>query len=129
MDVLADGSPAAIWSREGEMFSSGIGSDEKRLGKGRNGAVAAGPDGSYFLWEESPPQAGRGDIHIARPDGSVLQFRTQPPQGGPHATSSTLAGHPRAGVVAAWQETGGIYCAVVSTPNRSAQKHSRESRQ
>ena len=102
------------------MFSSGIGSDEKRLGKGRNGAIAAGPDGSYFLWEESPPQAARGDIHVARPDGSILQFRTQPPPGGPYATSSALAGHPRAGVVAAWQENGGIYCAVLSTPNRSA---------
>ena len=118
MDVLADGVPAAIWSREGEMFSSGMGSDEKLLGKGRNGAIAAGPDGAYFLWEESPPQSSRGDIHIARPDGRVLQFRPQPPQGGPYATSSTIAGHPRAGVVAAWQENGGIYGAVLSTPNR-----------
>ena len=123
MDLLADGSPAAIWSRQGEVYSSGIGSHEKLLGKGRNGAIAAGPDGAYFLWEESPPPPGRGDIHIARPDGRVLQFRTQPPQGGPHATSSTLAGHPRAGVVAAWQENGGIYAAIVSSPNRSSGKN------
>jgi hypothetical protein len=119
LTFLADGKPAAIWARESEILSSGISSDEKRVGKGKHPSIAAGPDGAYAVWEgASGEQAGAGAILAMTPTGKTTVLRTAEsnPMGGPYRTPSVVAGHPQAGVVAAWEEDGSIYVAVLSKP-------------
>src|SRR5262245_5525832 len=116
LTFLANGKPAAIWARESEIFSSGISSDEQRVGKGKHASIAAGPDGVYVVWEGSSGEpAGAGAILAMTPTGKTMLLRKAEtnPMGGVYRTPSVVAGHPQAGVVAAWEEDGRIYAAVL----------------
>lgn len=120
MTFLADGRPVAIWTRRGEVFTSGISSAEKSLGNGRNPYIAAGPDGPYAIWEAGVAERPAGAIRAMDPNGKILLLREKDtsPAGGRFKTVSSVAGHPQAGVVAAWEADGAIYAAVLAKPER-----------
>jgi len=120
MAFSPDDQPVTIWGRQGRVFTSGLSGEETSLGRGRNPSIAVGPDGPYALWEEGAagPRA-KGAINVKEPGGNILRFREGGTQeGGPFATSSVIAGHPRSGVVAAWEENGAIHAVALAEPQR-----------
>jgi hypothetical protein len=120
MTFLADGEPVAIWTRQGEVFLSGIATGEKSLGNGKNPYIAPGPDGAYVIWEEGSGEKATGAIWAKVPKGKVLLLREKDtsPAGGRFKTASMVAGHAQAGVIAAWEADGGIYAAVLAKQAR-----------
>jgi hypothetical protein len=92
--AYSNGRPITAWRRDLEIFTAEPGQPETRLGEGKDVAIAASQGHTYLLWV-------KGTQLIAWIDGKteVLAGRAAFP-----ALTALSAG----GVIAAWEENGGL---------------------
>ncbi|MBC8134874.1 MAG: exo-alpha-sialidase [Fibrella sp.] len=105
LSVSSNGTVTTFWRREGEIFTCEPGRAEKSLGVGRQGWVAATPDGSYFIW--SGERAGA----IASAPGHPEQWRLARNATNPVVAAPTRGNGP---VVAVWTSRDGLEATVLT---------------
>lgn len=67
--VIGPGKVVSVWRREKQIFRTGTGAAEERLGPGEQPWAAGTPDGAYLAWVSKRP----GDLWLLRPDAKAPQ--------------------------------------------------------
>lgn len=90
------GRVVSAWRREGDVFLAGSNGVEKRVGTGKDVAIAQGRDGSYVAWTKG------GGIQLLTPGGA------EPVTLAPEGSYVNLVALPDGAVIAAWEGREGI---------------------
>ncbi len=92
------GRPTAVWHRDGVLYLTPGTGGEQRLGRGFAAAIAAGPGGAFVVWHQ---EKNGGGVRLLRPGGKPERLAED-------GAWPVVAGDPKAGVIAAWEEGGAI---------------------
>ncbi len=104
--AASGGKENAVWVREEDVFLTGPGGGERRIGKGLSPWLAEGPGGVWAVWQREKTGGG---IQILRPGGKPERLEEE-------GAWPVIAGGPDAGVIAAWESGGGICVRRLSKP-------------
>ena len=96
--VASGGKENAVWVREQDLLLTGSGGGERRIGKGLSPWLAEGPGGVFAVWQR---EKSGGGIQILCPGGKPERLAED-------GAWPVVAGDPKAGVIAAWEEGGAI---------------------
>lgn len=100
----ASGKPMAIWTKDAGLFLSPGGTGEQPLGNGRFPWIAAGPGGSFAVWQKGRDES---QLFVMRPKGGAVPLADR-------GAYAVVAGDPKAGAIAAWEADGGIVAVALA---------------